>query len=82
MKSVRIRSYSVQIRENTDQNNSAYGHFLRSVNVTANRFHWRYLTMYTSVVEGHIRQVKNASNGKYRNLVKMNETSILAVTVK
>ena len=23
--------YSVQIRENTDQNNSEYGHFLRSV---------------------------------------------------
>ena len=38
--------------------------------------------MYTSVVEGHIRRVKNASNGKYRNLVKMSETSILAVTVK
>ena len=33
MKSVlRIRSYSVRMRENTDQNNSEYGHFLRSVN--------------------------------------------------
>ena len=34
VKSVRIRSdsgpYSVRIRENTDQNNSEYGHFLRS----------------------------------------------------
>ena len=34
VKSVRIRSYfgpySVQMRENTDQNNSKYGHFLRS----------------------------------------------------
>ena len=33
MKSVRIRSYpcqySVLMRENTDQNNSEYGHFLR-----------------------------------------------------
>ena len=26
-----ITSYSVQMRENTDQNNSEYGHFLRSV---------------------------------------------------
>ena len=35
VKSVRIRSYSgpysVQMRENTDQNNSEYGHLLRSV---------------------------------------------------
>ena len=34
VKSVRIRSYSgpysVRMRENTDQNNSKYGHFLRS----------------------------------------------------
>ena len=34
VKSVLIRSYSgpysVQMRENTDQNNSEYGHFLRS----------------------------------------------------
>ena len=27
-----ISPYSVRIRENTDQNNSEYGHFLRSVN--------------------------------------------------
>ena len=25
--------YSVQMRENTDQNNSEYGHFSRSVNI-------------------------------------------------
>ena len=35
MKIVRIRSYSgtysVQMRETTDQNNSEYGHFWRSV---------------------------------------------------
>ena len=35
VKSVRIRSYtgpySVRMRENTDQNKSEYGHFLRSV---------------------------------------------------
>ena len=35
VKSVRIRSYSdpysVRMRENTDHNNSEYGHFLRSV---------------------------------------------------
>ena len=35
VKSVRIRSYSgpysVRMRENTDRNNSKYGHFLRSV---------------------------------------------------
>ena len=30
VKSVRIRSYSVRMRENTDQNNSEYGHILRS----------------------------------------------------
>ena len=30
MKSVRIRSYSVQMWENADQNNSEYGRFLRS----------------------------------------------------
>ena len=34
VKSVRIRSYSgpysVRMRKNTDQNNSEYGHFLRS----------------------------------------------------
>ena len=30
VKSVRIRSYSVRMQENTDQNNSEYGHFLRS----------------------------------------------------
>ena len=29
---VRISPYSVRMRENTDQNNSAYGHFLRSDN--------------------------------------------------
>ena len=28
---VRIFSYSVRMRENTDQNNSEYGHFSRSV---------------------------------------------------
>ena len=31
VKSVRIWCYSVQMRENTNQNNSEYGHFLRSV---------------------------------------------------
>ena len=35
VKSVRIRSYSgpysVKMRENTDQKNSEYGHFLRSI---------------------------------------------------
>ena len=30
---LRISPYSVQMRENTDQNNSEYGHFLRSVNL-------------------------------------------------
>ena len=41
MKSVRIgsysapySSYSVRIRDNTDQNNSEYGHYLRSVTFT------------------------------------------------
>ena len=37
VKSVRIRSYggpySVRMRENTDQNNSKYGHFSRKVGV-------------------------------------------------
>ena len=28
---LRISTYAVQMRENTDQNNSEYGHFLRSV---------------------------------------------------
>ena len=32
VKSVHIRSYSVRMQENVDQNNSDYGHFLRSVN--------------------------------------------------
>ena len=31
VKSVRTRNYSARIRENTDQNNSEYWHFLRSV---------------------------------------------------
>ena len=31
MKSVRSRGYSVQMQENTDQNNSEYGDFLRIV---------------------------------------------------
>ena len=31
---IRISSYSVQIGENTDQYNSEYGHFFRSVRVT------------------------------------------------
>ena len=38
---VRIFPYSVQMWENADQNNSEYGHFLRSVNdlsVTSNDF--------------------------------------------
>ena len=30
VKSVRIRSYSVRMRENVEQNNFEYGHFLRS----------------------------------------------------
>ena len=30
VKSVRIRSFSVQMPENEDQNNSKYGHFSRS----------------------------------------------------
>ena len=38
VKSVRIRSYSgpflVRMQENTDQNNSEYGHFSRSVRTT------------------------------------------------
>ena len=29
--SLRISPYSVRMRENTDQNNSEYGHFLRGV---------------------------------------------------
>ena len=32
VKSIRIRSYSVRMRKNTDQNNSKYGHFLNTVN--------------------------------------------------
>ena len=31
VKSFRIRSYSVRMRENADQNNYEYGHFSRSV---------------------------------------------------
>ena len=31
VKSVRVRNYSVQMRENVDQNNSEYGRILRSV---------------------------------------------------
>ena len=45
VKSVHIRSYSipcpVRMRENSDQNNSEYGHFLRSLykgNFTIERF--------------------------------------------
>ena len=42
MKSVHIRSYSglysVRMSENTDQNNSEYGLFLRSDSFTAKRF--------------------------------------------
>ena len=44
VKSVHIRSYSspysVWIRENTDQNSSEYGHFLRSVSFTDKQIHW------------------------------------------
>ena len=32
-RSLRISPYSVQMRENTDQNNSKYGHFSRSVSL-------------------------------------------------
>ena len=38
-----ISPYSVQMRENTDQNNSEYGHFLRSV--TFNSDSLKYLTI-------------------------------------
>ena len=31
---IRIFPYLIQMRENTDQNNSEYGHFLRSVKYT------------------------------------------------
>ena len=37
----RISLYSVQMRENTDQNNSEYRHFLRSVKNVENA-HFRY----------------------------------------
>ena len=33
VRSVRIRSYSVRMRENAEQNNSEYGHFSRSFQV-------------------------------------------------
>ena len=33
-----ISPYSVRMWENTDQNNSEYGHFLRSVDVLQNKF--------------------------------------------
>ena len=46
LKSVRIRSYSgphsVQTRENTDQTNSEYGHFLHSDSLHT----WYYFTVF------------------------------------
>ena len=39
VKSVSIRSYSVRMRENTDEKNSEYGHFSRSVSFK----HWLLL---------------------------------------
>ena len=35
---LRFSPYSVQMRENTDQNNSEYGHFLRSECLSRNNF--------------------------------------------
>ena len=37
---LRISSYSVRMRENTDQNNCKYGYFLRSAN------HWKIINIW------------------------------------
>ena len=50
MKSVHFRSfsgpYSVRIRENTDQKNSEYGHFSRSVSITNSLSHFPSIIIF------------------------------------
>ena len=41
----RISPYSVRMRENADQNNSEYGHFLRSVSHCRQEHRYNYLTL-------------------------------------
>ena len=43
---LRISPYSVRMRENTDQNNSEYGHFLRSVKTVYKCDTLRYLVPF------------------------------------
>ena len=54
VKSVRIRSYSVRMRENADQNNSVYGHFLRSE--------------FVKDVRKRLRKMLQKDVTKYRNI--------------
>ena len=46
-----ISPYSVRMRENTDQNNSEYGHFSRSdINLTSSMFQLKSTSVYLNIV--------------------------------
>ena len=65
MKSFRIRSYSVQIRENADQNNSKYGHFLRSGNLSSYP-----LLLNTPILKSRIKRGRIANKKGWGRYVK------------
>ena len=47
VKSVRISPYLVQMRENTGQNNSKYGYFLRSENFLGKKYQQMLIQLIT-----------------------------------
>ena len=70
MNSVRIQSSSgpqfptfglntERMRENADQNNSAYGHFLRSENLSFSTIKWDKERCYAQVARGNISKISN-----------------------
>ena len=65
MKSFRIRSYSVQIRENADQNNSKYGYFLRSGNLSSYP-----LLLNTPILKSRIKRGRIANKKGWGRYVK------------
>ena len=51
--------YSVQMRENTDQNNSEYGYFLRSVGV------WEVVYVVWNITTYLLKGVESVSKSKW-----------------
>ena len=73
LESVRIWSfsglYSVQMRENTDQKNFKYGHFLPSASLPLIQRIWTLLQTHLSCLEERLLDIETPSR-RYENLIK------------